>query len=99
MVFPWEINDKACAKLWGVNKVYYGQCENGEYSCGDRLGGGDLVNAQTWYVLTLEILDGPFKEGVKHSYHAENNPAWENSGVKFFNLPMFFLKVQRAQRY
>ena len=101
MVFPWEIKDKACAKFWGVNKVYYGQCENGEYSCGDRLGGGkrewsstfslgggDLVNAQTWHVLTLEILDGPPKEGVEHSYHAENNPSWENSGVKFFKLPM-----------
>ena len=55
--------------------MYYGLCENGEYSCGDRLGGGDLVHAQTWHVLTREILDGPHKEGVKHSYQAENHLA------------------------
>ena len=55
--------------------MYYGQCENGEYSCGDRLAGGDLVNAQTWHVFALEILDGLLNEGVKHSYHSENNSA------------------------
>ena len=46
--------------------MYYGQCENGEYSCGDRLSGGDLVKTQTWDVPTLEILVGPLlKRGSK----------------------------------
>ena len=27
---PMEIKDNAYAKVWGVNKVYYGRCENGE---------------------------------------------------------------------
>ena len=27
---PKEIQDNGCANLWGVNKVHYGLCENGE---------------------------------------------------------------------
>ena len=30
-VVPREIENNAYAKFWGVNKVNYGLCENGEY--------------------------------------------------------------------
>ena len=30
-VVPREIQDDGYAKLWGVNKVHYGLCENGEW--------------------------------------------------------------------
>ena len=29
-VVPKEIEENACAKFWGANKVYYGRCANGE---------------------------------------------------------------------
>ena len=31
-VVPREIQDDDYAKLWGVNKMHYGLCANGEYS-------------------------------------------------------------------
>ena len=31
-LIPREIEDNAFAKFWGVNKVYYGRCANGESS-------------------------------------------------------------------
>ena len=34
-VVPKEIQDNGYAKFWGVNKVHYGLCENGEWSIYD----------------------------------------------------------------
>ena len=31
-VVPREIMDNGCAKFWGVNKVHYGLCQNGEFT-------------------------------------------------------------------
>lgn len=80
-----ENKDKACAKFWGVNKVYYGQCENGEYSCGDRLSGGDLVKAQTWDVPTLEILVGPLLKGGSKTFLSR----WKQPGLRKFRAKIF----------
>ena len=30
-VFPREIENNGYAKFWGVNKVHYGLCENGQF--------------------------------------------------------------------
>ena len=30
-VVPREIENNGCAKFWGINKVHYGLCENGEW--------------------------------------------------------------------
>ena len=31
-VVPREIHDNSYAKLWGVNKMHYGLCANGEFT-------------------------------------------------------------------
>ena len=32
-VVPREIENNGYAKFWGVNKVHYGLCENGQFQC------------------------------------------------------------------
>ena len=32
-VVPREIENNGYAKFWGVNKVRYGLCENGQFQC------------------------------------------------------------------